>query len=315
MKRMGLRLIGALLVLIMCLSVLPTEVFAWKNMTHVNSADLILLELRRSAAHNNWGFASVDVYAPYDSGIRYTYTIPLEFQLALSMYPDAFRAGSMGPDFYPDMLTGQGYIHPFFIDPKDANKTIGSGEWITLLCDSVNSLPQGSGERMEALAFTLGFMLHFCGDMFGHDFINSFAGGTYPSLTDVRYTNSKDPNLNIILSHMSEESYMDSLVNWQFYHDSDYLDIAAPVRFVADTMVFNGHANNGAAEIFGKYGSVPAQYSYLVNLRTKLYKKAEQWRPSTEAFTAATVKYLDAWIKDLDEATYALVKSFDRMAN
>ncbi len=309
MKRTGIRLIVALLILVMCFSVLPTVSFAWKNLTHVNSADLILLELRRSA-FQHYGMARVTVYAPYENGTGYSYQIPLEFQEALFLYPDAFRAGSMGPDFYPDMLTGQGFIHPY-----DSANSIGSGEWIKILCDSVNNLPKDSKERREALAFTLGFMLHFCGDMFGHDFINSFAGGTYPSLTDVEYTNSKDANLNIILSHMSEETYMDSLVNWQFYHDDDYIDIAAPLRFVADTLVLDGNINNGAAEIFEKYGSVPAQYEVLVNLRTKLYKKANEWRPSTEVLTAAAVKYLDAWIKDLDAATYALVKCFDNMAN
>ena len=67
MKRVVLRLIGVMLALTMCISILPTSVFAWKNLTHVNSADLILLELQRSAKQNG-GRASVMVYAPYEDG-------------------------------------------------------------------------------------------------------------------------------------------------------------------------------------------------------------------------------------------------------
>ncbi len=309
MKRVVLRLIGVMLALTMCISILPTSVFAWKNLTHVNSADLILLELQRSAKQNG-GRASVMVYAPYEDGEGYSYVIPQEYQDALFAYPDAFRAGSMGPDFYPDILTGQGYIHPY-----DAKKNIGSGEWITLLCDSVNRMPQNSEGRKEALAFTLGFMLHYCGDMFGHDFINTFAGGTYPLLSEVNYLDGTDPNLNIILSHMSEETYMDSQVNWDFYHNNGYLNIAAPIQFVADTLVFNGNVNNGAAKIFEKYGSVPTQYEYLINLRTELYEQAEEWRPSTDPTYTTAVKFLDAWVADLDGAAYALVQCFNNIAN
>ena len=269
MKRIAARLVAALMIFAVFISLIPANTFAWKNLTHVNSADLILLELQRSAAWNG-GRAGIGVNLPYGSTNVYSYEIPAEYQEALFEYPDAFRAGSMGPDFYPDILTGQGYIHPY-----DADKKIGSGEWITLLCNSVNMLPKDSPERKKALAFTLGFMLHFCGDMFGHDFINMFAGGTYPLLSEVNYVDGTDQNLNIILSHMSEETYMDSLVNWDFYDQLGYLNIAAPVQFVADTLVFNGNVNNGPATIFGKYGSVPVQYEYLINLRMELFEKAE----------------------------------------
>ncbi len=308
MKRIASRLAAALMVIAVFISLIPVNTFAWKNLTHVNSADLILLELQRSAAWNG-GRAGIGVNLPYGSTNVYSYEIPSEYQEALFEYPDAFRAGSMGPDFYPDILTGQGYIHPY-----DADKKIGSGEWITLLCNSVNMLPKDSPERKKALAFTLGFMLHFCGDMFGHDFINMFAGGTYPLLSEVNYVDGTDQNLNIILSHMSEETYMDSLVNWDFYDQLGYLNIAAPVQFVADTLVFNGNVNNGPATIFGKYGSVPVQYEYLINLRMELFEKAEKWRPSIDPTYTTAVKFLDAWIKDLDDATYALVGCFDNMA-
>ncbi|MBQ5708571.1 MAG: hypothetical protein IIV62_01255, partial [Anaerotignum sp.] len=189
------------------------------------------------------------------------------------------------------------------------------GEWITLLCDSLNKMPKDSEERKEALAFTLGVMLHYCGDLFGHDFINEFSGGAYPSLADVKYLDSKDPKLNYVLSHLAEEAYMDSLVNWGFYNNADYLNAKAPIQFVADSMIFDGSANGGAAKIFDEYGSVPPHFKYLIELRTTIYNKANEWRVNVNPIYSGAVMYLDAWIEDLDRATYALVGTFDNIAN
>ena len=241
------RVLSLLVTVCLCLSMLPQTAEAWKILSHVNSADLILLELQRSQTLT--GKASITINAPYENGTAYTYQIPDEYWEALRDYPNEFRAGSMGPDLYPDLLTGQGYIHPYY-EKTVEGKTyrVGSGEWIKALCDSVNCMPRGN-DRKKAIAFMLGYMLHYCGDQFGHDFINCFAGGTYPDLSAVNYSDTKDKNLNIILSHMSEESFMDGLVNWSFLKANGYLNTSAPTRFVADSMLYNGISNNSEAGI------------------------------------------------------------------
>ena len=167
------RVLSLLVTVCLCLTMLPQTAEAWKILSHVNSADLILLELQRS--QNRTGKASITINAPYENGTAYTYQIPDEYWEALRDYPNEFRAGSMGPDLYPDLLTGQGYIHPYY-EKTVEGKTyrVGSGEWIKALCDSVNCMPRGN-DRKRAIAFTLGYMLHYCGDQFGHDFINCFA--------------------------------------------------------------------------------------------------------------------------------------------
>ena len=315
MKKTAKRLISLLLVVVMVFSMFATEVAAWSSLSHVNSADLILLELQRSAKQNA-GNAKVTVYAPYDNhsaGNTFAYTIPQEYQEAIFSYPDAFRAGSLGPDFYPDMVTGQMYTHPYFTNPVDQSK-VESGEWITLLCESVNRLPKNSDERKQALAFTLGYMLHFCGDLFGHDFVNTFSGGTYPSYSNVDILNPYDAELNNIVSHMSEESYMDSFVNSDFYKKNGYLGVDAPIRFIADTMLFNGSANSGAAPIFRLYGEVPYQYEYLIALRMEIYNWANEKRESLDPFVAMCVSFCDHWVEDIDNATYALVECFNNIA-
>lgn len=323
MKKKVLRLISIMLCLVMCFAILPANVFGWKNMGHVNSADILLLEMYRSAFQKDR--AEVSIYAPYDdrsSGL--TYAIPEEFRDAILSYPNAFRAGSMGPDFYPDLVTGQMYIHPY-----NEETGTGSGAWIELLCDAVNSMPKDSEDRKEAMAFTLGFILHYCGDMFGHDFINAFAGGSFPSIFDAlgnAWSNADEKQLNYILSHMAEESYMDGLVYMDFYQNSTftgtnanqsangYLTIEAPVEFVANTLIYNGGPNGGAAKIYDNYGGVCPQYKYLVDLRTHIYNVANEMRTSINPVYATAVAYLDRWIEDLDTATYALVECFDDLA-
>ena len=300
-KRFMRQVISILLAVFLTVCCAPVEAFAWKNLTHVTSANLVLLEMLRLNRRQ------ITIYAPYGSDKAYTYTVPEEYYEALEKYPEAFRAGSMGPDFYPDMLTGQGYIHPY-----DKKAKVGSGEWITLLCNSVNMMPKGSEERKRALSFTLGFMLHYCGDIFGHDFVNQFAGGTFPSVTDALVSNR---DLNTMLSHMSEETYIDSKVNWDFYDKCNMLKIDAPVEFISDTMLYDGTKNNGHASIYDDYDSVPAIYKYLINLRAYLYGKAEEMRPYCDPARDAAVMYLDAWIEDLDNATVALVQCFNSMAN
>ena len=154
------RLIILILAFVCAMGMFSKKAYAWKTKTHGFSANLLLKEAED-------GKVTVD---------GKDYTIPEEYLNALRQYPNAFRAGTLGPDFYPDMLTGQSYIHPY-----DAAAGVGVGDWLMELVKGVNSLPKDSNARKEALAFTLGMAIHFAGDQFGHDFINAFAGGAYPS--------------------------------------------------------------------------------------------------------------------------------------
>ena len=248
MKRTLKRLLCVFLVTLMCVTMLPLHAFAWSYMSHTNSANILRMEMLAHESPKN----IVDIFTLKndEKDQKFSYSIPSEFYNAIKNYPEAFRAGALGPDFYPDMLIGQMYIHPY-----DAEAQIGSGDWLSLLINSVNRLPQYSDGRLEALAFTLGYMLHYCGDMFGHDFVNTFSGGTFPSFMDVNILDSADPELNNILSHMATESLMDDLVNYVFWGDEGQLAIDAPTRFITDSMVLDGNVSSGVADIY--YGFEP----------------------------------------------------------
>ncbi|MBO5967965.1 MAG: zinc dependent phospholipase C family protein, partial [Clostridia bacterium] len=263
MKRIVSRLISVLLVTMMCISALPVEVFAWGKMTHVYTANII-------EGLTAQGTGSIAILDGGDSAFEYD--IPDEYYEAIMAYPDAFRAGSLGPDVYPDIFTGQVYIHPeddgieadledledFKPEPNPENPEVelgpedlkvDSGMWIAYLCDAVNKLPEGSEDRKMCLSFTLGCILHYCGDLFGHDFVNTFSGGAFPSIFSTEIFDIKGERLNNILSHLSIEGYMDDVVYPSYDADRDG-DIDAPNKFVSGAMVFDGSPAIGLNPIY-----------------------------------------------------------------
>ena len=303
------RLLTLFLSVLMLISVFPLDVFAWSYMSHTNSANIIRMDLMQSNSQSL--NLTIPLHDSSDYGFaEYNCMIPEEFYAAIINYPDAFRAGSLGPDFYPDMLIGQMYIHPW-----DSDARVESGDWLELLVESVNRLPQYDPNRLRALSFTLGFMLHYCGDMFGHDFINTFSGGTFPSFSDVNIIDTTDPELNNILSHMSMESYMDDLVNKKFYEASNQIDIDAPDRFVADSLLLDSHIPAGASKIFDKFGGSAVYIEEMLDLRKSVMDFADKYRPSTDPILMGLSSYADQWALDIDAGIYGLVDAFDRIAH
>ncbi|MBE6107626.1 MAG: hypothetical protein E7192_03200 [Erysipelotrichaceae bacterium] len=327
MKRTITKLISALLAAIMCFSIFPINVFAWGKMTHIYTANLIEQYIDTDD--------NVSLSYPYDAEEEngFNFAIPDEFVQAIADYPDAFRAGSLGPDMYPDIVTGQMYIHP-----EDEN--IDSGEWVTLLCNAVNKMGKDTEGRKLALAFTLGSMLHYCGDLFGHDFVNTFSGGTFPSVANLEMMDLKSERLNNVLSHLSVEKYMDSLL-YPSYNTNRYGSIDAPDEFVSNVMVFNGTPGAGLAplydhypkfdlnlndidsdlikDIFGDFfdensNNVPPHYTAMLALREYVTSTADEYRENMEPVSAAITRYNDEWAADIDKGMIAFTEACDNIA-
>ena len=128
-----------------------------KTKTHIYMADLLIEDLRANK-----------LVLP---GIG-TFTPPAEVRNAVINHPGAFRAGSVGPDFFPDMLVGQSAMHGE-----------ESGKWLTLMFKRL--LVSKFSEREKNLSFALGYMLHYAGDMFGHDYVNHYAKGWFPDISEI----------------------------------------------------------------------------------------------------------------------------------
>jgi hypothetical protein len=81
-----------------------------------------------------------------------------------------FRAGTMGPDVYPDPATGQTLIHP------NTNPFGGSDAWLRRMW----RISETEAYRTpQVRAFVVGYLSHALGDMYAHTMINHFTGGEF----------------------------------------------------------------------------------------------------------------------------------------
>ena len=81
---------------------------------------------------------------------------------------NVIRAGAVGPDGFPDMWTGQAFIHP------------NTGPWLRHLWASASA-----DNSQPVWGFTYGYLVHCAGDVFAHDWVNSYAGRAFPSMLEV----------------------------------------------------------------------------------------------------------------------------------
>lgn len=158
---------------------------AWKPTTHVYLAE----QAFKDAQDGKITIEHVDYENEKVTGKIGEYPVDPEILSALKRYPGQYRAGVLGPDAYPDILTGQQVIHP---DTNDA----GSDGWLEYLWRKGNE-----SRSLDVKAFTTGYLTHAAGDMYGHTFVNNF--------TEEAFTFT--PPLNAS-KHILLEGYIDKLL-------------------------------------------------------------------------------------------------------
>lgn len=155
-----------------------------KSKTHVYMANLLIEDLKRGGL-------------TFPEEIGY-FVPPQEITSAILNFPAEFRAGSAGPDFYPDIEIGQTIIHPK-----------NSGQWLIIMFEEFAKLSSRDPERKKALSFLLGFMMHYSADLYGHEYVNRWAKGWFPDFKEALSDNEK---MQKIVRHILVETYMDSKV-------------------------------------------------------------------------------------------------------
>lgn len=201
---------------------LPGTAQAWKPTTHVYLADLAL----QDALDNG----KVTIYrVDYASGqVTDTigeYTVDPAILSALRSNPAQYRAGVLGPDAYPDILTGQQVIHP---SPKDTGIQGGSNAWLQYLWDQ-SLRPENNTPAVRA--FVTGYLTHAAGDMFGHTFINNFTGAPFAMLPPEGPENA--------IKHVIVEGYVDKRLPKATFTDAFFnnVSIAGVDDFIYRTMI------------------------------------------------------------------------------
>ena len=99
------------------------------------------------------------------------------------------------------MITGQMSIHPQ-----------NSGKWLDMMFEELRKMHPYGDEFEKALAFYMGWLMHYCGDMYGHQYVNIYAYGWVPSIGEMfEYTKALiiSPAMKAIMDylrrHLTEE--------------------------------------------------------------------------------------------------------------
>ncbi|MFC2172799.1 RICIN domain-containing protein [Acidobacteriota bacterium] len=229
--------------------------FAWKGKTHIY--------LAQQAVNDALDDGKVTIYelTPGNDGSEPArkkigdYPVSSATLKVLSTFPNQFRAGAIGPDGYPDLLTGQQLVHPY---PYTHN-------YLQYLWSKTRN--SGGPER----AFVLGFMAHAAGDMYGHSFINHYAGGPF-ELND------------IFVRHFIVESYIDKCL--------------PPITEALGENVYTIQQKSNGRYIDAWQSK---KKDYTVVTRTHQNDDTQQWilnRVSHNTYTIqqrSSGRYLDAW--------------------
>ena len=162
-------LLGALAVLT---SASPAA--AWKPVTHVHLAQVAWDDARDG---------KVTIYAvDHDTGRVGApigeYAVEPTVHKAIVAHEASFFAGLLGPDAYPDMMTGQMRIHPpGHGDPGDKNVNAGGAgpvPWFRQLW-----LAAHGGGALDEVAFAAGYLAHAAGDYYAHTYVNRYTGDIF----------------------------------------------------------------------------------------------------------------------------------------
>jgi len=157
-----------------------------------------------------------------------------EILAALRAYPEAYRAGVLGPDAYPDIYVGQAMIHPDTRtdndrEPVDPGRRSYTDDWLRHVWASAWAEPAGA-KRQQAVAFAVGFLTHAAGDIWGHTLVNEFAQGVFPSITD-------PGEAAIAVRHVVVEGYIDHRRPVPSPDPAQLANIAPPADFVVRTFI------------------------------------------------------------------------------
>lgn len=160
----------------LALAVCAQPAYAWKPKTHIYLAE----EALRDALDNGKvTLHETDHATGKVVGVLGEFDVDPAVLAALKAAPAQYRAGVLGPDAYPDILTGQQTIHP---DEAHAHSGSASGSdaWLTHIWN--RGFVNGGSKQVQA--FAVGYLTHAAGDVFAHTYVNYFAGGEFLLIPD-----------------------------------------------------------------------------------------------------------------------------------
>lgn len=239
-----------------------------KSKGHIYMANLIMKELKKKSTVTIEGVGN--------------FAVPEDVRNAILQAPKAFRAGAVGPDFYPDMITGQMTIHPS-----------NSGKWLAIMEDELKMTSRKSSEWTQAYAFYLGYMMHYANDMWTHDYVNTWSGGSFPGVSDIA---SKPASALIAVKHILIESYIDNKIS-----SKESMEIEAPVHFIQRCFT-----SPAARKLYGSKTIL----GFMLDYRDAVNKQAQ----NNTSNMLDIVNYFSSWKNEIDRAILEWFRLWNQIA-
>ncbi len=286
-----------LAVIVGCLA-LALPAWAWKPKTHIYLADLALRDVE---AHGG----KVVVYSVnHDTGARLgkvgEYQADGTLLAAIRDHRKIFNAGVLGPDAYPDIVTGQCIIHP------ENSLDEGSNSWLEHLWNQ----SRNSGPKVKA--FVAGYLFHAAGDMYAHTYMNNFAGGDFKIGTNALRHLVLEGYLGKLTPFIADkqfsirESANDFTVRDWIYSNLIRADIGSTLE---NKLLVAAEAGGPGAEL-----SVPRVFSRLRNHLVQEKAVLSLARESGRPLSVVKRAYIEAWIDDIDDGLKAWPLLSERIA-
>lgn len=283
----------------LALAAAPQTAFAWKPNTHVYLAERAL-----SDAVDDGKVTVYEISHGRIVGVLGRFDVDPATLRALRTAPAQYRAGVLGPDAYPDILTGQQIVHPDVARPVAAALT-GSDGWLTHLWRT------GAAKGPQVRAFAAGYLTHAAGDVFAHTYVNHYAGGEF----------TLDPAGNAA-RHILLESYLGKRTPER--STGLPVSIAGVEDFIRDEMTIARPGSVLADKLMIGEGTFSIPYRFS-RLRNDLQGQVEAYEAELRALPfaqqqalrvrrGAQTAYARAWIADIDRGLAAWPGVSDQIA-
>lgn len=275
--------------------------FAWKPSQHVAFGLRILHELQ---AGNNSGTVEIN-------GVFYQ--INPSAKIAIINNPTHYLMGCVGPDAYADIYFGQCVVHPDTFWTDDSPHSI-SDNWFRPLLQFARykfvAADPEINDGGKALAFAYGFITHAAGDMWGHTFMNKYAGGVWPSI--LKY------GLTIPIRHLAVEGYVDHITGSIGRDGISALDLLAYSwdRDIHDFIYWVFFANDYTSQFdSGKF------FNFFRSMKTFLSETApgldwvKEFEEGLPDDARLSTKYLNHWISAIDDGIKKWIRVSTKVAH
>ena len=284
------------MVALVCVFVCNTgAAFAWKPTTHVYLAERALED---ALDNGKITIERLDPATGNITGVIGEYAVDAATLEALKKFADQYRAGTLGPDAYPDIMTGQQVIHP-------STNPDGTNRWLEYLWSHTDTSP-------AIKAFVVGYLTHAAGDMYGHTFINNFTGGPF---TFKPADNAKKHILleSYIGKRVPDPTFTASITGVEDFIYQKLVDARPGTYLDKELLVKDGEGTDGS--IPRVYSTLRAELEVDVAKLTADAAKCKPLNPKCSAvLLKAEAKYKKAWIADIDKGLKAWVTTSDSVA-